>query len=42
MCKDVNFNVTEKYKYDDINDISEYINIIVNKLIVNEFIKAVD
>lgn len=42
MCEKVNFNVIEKNKYDNIDDITKYINNIVNKLIVNEFAKSVD
>lgn len=42
MCEKVNFNVIEKNKYENINDITKYINIIVNRLIVNEFAKSVD
>ncbi len=37
MCKDVNFKVVEKYKNKDIQEISKYVNAIVNKLIENEF-----
>ena len=37
MCKKVNFNVIDKNKYDNIDDITKYIQIIVNKLIINEF-----
>ena len=40
MCKKVNFNVIEKNKYDNIDDITEFINNIVNKLIINEFAKS--
>lgn len=42
MCEKVKFNVIEKNKYDNIDDITKYINSIVNKLIVNEFAKSVD
>ena len=42
MCEKVNFNVIEKNKYDNIDDITMFINNIVNKLIVNEFAKSVD
>lgn len=42
MCEKVNFNVIEKNKYDNIDDITKFINNIVNKLIVNEFAKSVD
>lgn len=42
MCEKVIFNVIEKNKYENIDDITKYINSIVNKLIVNEFAKNVD
>lgn len=42
MCEKVNFNVIEKNKYENIDDSTKYINIIVNRLIVNEFAKSVD
>lgn len=42
MCEKVNFNVIEKNKYNNIDDITKYINMIVNRLIVNEFSKSVD
>lgn len=42
MCEKVIFNVIEKNKYENIDDIAKYINSIVNKLIVNEFAKSVD
>ena len=42
MYKEINFNVTEKNKYDNINDITKYINTIVNKLIVNEFASSIE
>ena len=42
MCEKVNFNVIEKNKYENIDDIKKYINNIVNKLIINEFVKNVD
>lgn len=42
MCEKVIFNVIEKNKYENIDDITKYINNIVNKLIVNEFAKSVD
>lgn len=42
MCEKVNFNVIEKNKYENIDDITKYINIIVDRLIVNEFAKSVD
>lgn len=37
MCKNVNFNVIEKNKSNNIADITKYVNIIVNRLIINEF-----
>lgn len=42
MCEKVNFKVIEKNKYENIDDITKYINNIVNKLIINEFAKSVD
>ena len=42
MCEKVIFNVIEKNKNENIDDITKYINSIVNKLIVNEFAKIVD
>lgn len=42
MCEKVIFNVIEKNKYENIDDITKYINSIVNKLIVNELTKSVD
>ena len=42
MCEKVIFNVIEKNKYENIDDITKYINSIVIKLIVNEFAKSVD
>ena len=42
MCEKVIFNVIEKNKYENIDDITKYINSIVNKLIVNEFAKSVE
>ena len=42
MCEKVNFNVIEKNKYDNIDDITKFINNIVNKLIVNEFAKRIE
>ena len=40
MCEKI--NVIEKNKNDSINEITKYINIIVNKLIITEFLKTVD
>ena len=42
MCEKVNFNVIEKNKYDNVNDIAKYIQAIVNKLIVKEFANSID
>lgn len=42
MCKKVNFNVIEKNKNENIEDIEKLINNIVNKLIVNEFTNCID
>lgn len=42
MCEKVNFNVIEKNKYENVDDITKYIPAIVNRLIVNEFAKSVD
>ena len=42
MCEKVNFNVIEKNKYNNIDDITKYINSIVNRLIINEFANSVD
>lgn len=41
MCEKVNFNVIEKNKSNNIDDVTKFINNIVNKLIVNEFAKSV-
>lgn len=42
MCEKVIFNVIEKNKYENIDDITKYINSIVNKLIVNQFANSID
>ncbi len=42
MCEKVIFNVIEKNNYENIDDITKYINSIVNKLIVNEFAKSIE
>ena len=42
MCEKINFNVIEKNKYDNIEDITKYIQTIVNKLIVKEFANSID
>ena len=41
MCRNVDFNVVEKYKNKDIQEISKYVNAIINKLIKNEFSKVI-
>lgn len=42
MCKKINFNVIEKNKSDNIEDITKYIQAIVNKLIIQEFANSID
>ena len=42
MREKVNFNVIEKNKNSNIEDITKSIQIIVNKLIVNEFVNTVN
>ena len=42
MCEKVNFNVIEKNKYVNVEDITKYIQVIVNKLIVKEFANSID
>lgn len=42
MCEKVNFNVIEKTKNDNVEDIAKVINNIVNKLIANEFANCID
>ena len=42
MCEKVNFNVIEKNKYDNVDDITKYIQAIVNNLIVKEFANSID
>ena len=42
MCEKVNFNVIEKNKNNNIDDIAKYINIIINKIIIKEFTNRVD
>lgn len=42
MCEKFNFNVIEKNKYENIDDITKYINSIVNRLIIKEFANSVD
>lgn len=42
MCQKVNFNVIEKNKSDNINDIEKRIQTIVNRLIMKEFTNSID
>lgn len=42
MCEKVNFNVIEKNKSNNAEDITKFINNIVNKLIMNEFAKSIN
>lgn len=42
MCERVNFNVIEKNKNSNIEDIAKSIETIVNKLIVNEFVNSIE
>ena len=42
MCEKVNFNVIEKNKNENIEEIEKFINNLVNKLIVNEFANSVN
>ena len=42
MREKVTFNVIEKNKYENIDDITKCINRIVNKLIANEFAKSIN
>lgn len=42
MCEKVIFNVIEKNKYENIDDITKYINSIVTRLIIKEFANSVD
>lgn len=42
MHEKVNFNVIEKNKNENIKDIEKFINNIVNKLIVNEFVNSIE
>lgn len=41
MCKNVDFNVVEKYKNKETQEISKYVNAIINRLIKNEFSKVI-
>ena len=41
MCKNVGFNVIEEYKNKDTQEISKYVNAIINRLIKNEFSKVI-
>lgn len=40
MCKNVDFNVIEKYKNKETQEISKYVNAIINRLIATEFSKS--
>ena len=40
MRDKVNFNVVEKNKSDNIDDITKYIQSIINKLIIKEFVNS--
>lgn len=40
MCKNIDRNVVEKYKNKDIQEISKYVNAIINRLIATEFSKS--
>ena len=40
MCKNVDFNVVEKYKNKETQEISKYVNAIINRLIATEFSKS--
>lgn len=42
MCEKVNFNVIEKNKNSNVEDIAKVINNIVNMLIMNEFTNCID
>lgn len=42
MSKKVIFNIIEKNKYDNEDNIKSYIKIIINKLIANEFAKIIN
>ncbi len=42
MHKKINFNVIEKTKNENIEDIVKIIERIVNKLIINEFTNCID
>lgn len=42
MSKKVIFNIIEKNKYDNEDNIKSYIKIIINKLIENEFAKIIN
>ena len=41
MCRNVDFNVIEKYKNKETQEISKYVNAIINRLIKNEFSKVI-
>ena len=40
MCRNVDFNVVEQYKNKDTQEISKYVNAIINRLIATEFSKS--
>lgn len=42
MCEKVNFNVIEKNKYDNVDEITKYIKAIVNSLIIKEFANSIE
>lgn len=42
MCEKVNFNIIEKTKNENKEDIVKVINKIINKLIVNEFTNSIN
>ncbi len=42
MREKVNFNVIEKNKSDNIDDITKYINIVVSRLIIKEFANSIE
>ncbi len=42
MCKKINFNVIEKNKNNNVEDIVKSIETIVTKLIVNEFTNCIN
>ena len=40
MCNRYTYSVIEKNKFDNIDEIAKYIDIIVNKLIIKEFVNS--